>query len=111
MSGLRRRKPEAPPPAEHWAIVSTWNGYNVRKGLTDPAFTVARLKRAHGILHECQAAMTRVKNKGRVSSAVLAPAESKLFRGAGGDPAADGRPSPDVIPRAGASGFHVTFFL
>lgn len=54
-------------------------GYDGRKGLTDPAFTVARLKRALGILHECQATMMRVKEKDTVPPEVLARAESELF--------------------------------
>lgn len=54
-------------------------GYDGRRHGDMLGATIARLKRALGILHECQAAMTRVKEKATVPADIIAPAESELF--------------------------------
>ena len=54
-------------------------GYDGRRNPDQAPATVARLKRALNHLHECQAAMTRVKEKGVVPDEVIATAGSELF--------------------------------
>ena len=54
-------------------------GYDGRRNPDLAPATVARLKRALNHLHECQAAMTRVKEKGTVPDTVIRAAESELF--------------------------------